>query len=64
MTEKKRTIDIGIVGDGISKGIDDICTHPGHQPPMYLYIPPGEIYEHKCPGCGDKQPMRGSSIRH
>ena len=64
MIEKKRTIDIGVVGIGVDKGIkDEPCIHPGHQPPTHLYIPPGETYEHECPACGDKRPMRGSPIR-
>jgi len=60
---KNREIDIGVVADGINKGIDGVCIHPGHQLPTHLYIPPGETYEHKCPACEDKQIMRGSDIR-
>ena len=28
------------------------CTHPGHNPPSHLHIPPGKGYKHVCPECG------------
>ncbi len=28
------------------------CNHPEHNPPNYLYIPPGKGYRHVCPSCG------------
>lgn len=58
MIEKKRVIDIDV------NKIGKDCIHPGHQPPTHLYIPPGEVFEHVCPACGDKRPMQGSPIRH
>lgn len=30
-----------------------ICTHPEHNPPSYIVLQPG-VYEHQCPGCGNK----------
>ena len=33
----------------------DRCTDPSHEPPMYLYIPPGKGYKHVCPKCGNVQ---------
>lgn len=29
------------------------CQHPEHNPPTMLYLEPG-VYEHQCPGCGDR----------
>ena len=34
------------------KNIHDRCSHPGHEFPKYLYIPPGSSHTHKCHGCG------------
>ena len=31
--------------------VKEKCTHPGHNPPSHLYIPPGKGYRHVCPGC-------------
>lgn len=28
------------------------CRYPGHNPPMYISLPPG-TYEYTCPGCGE-----------
>jgi len=28
-----------------------ICSHPEHNPPAHLYIPPGKGYIHICPSC-------------
>lgn len=42
------------------------CVHPSHNPPMQLYIPPGQQYRHICPQCGytivlqSNQPFCGS----
>ena len=30
------------------------CRCPEHNPPMLLYIPPGETRTHICPSCGKK----------
>ena len=30
------------------------CFHLGHNPPMHLFIPAGERWEHTCPACGKK----------
>lgn len=40
----------------------DTCTHPYHQPPTMLYIPPGQQYRHVCSGCGQERVLRGSPI--
>ncbi len=37
------------------------CHSMEHEPPMMLYIPPGQQYRHVCPGCGQVTVMRGSS---
>lgn len=37
------------------KGWVGICTHPDHNFPTHLYIPPGMGYRHICPGCGKIQ---------
>jgi hypothetical protein len=29
-----------------------VCNSPYHNPPAFLYIPPGTYYEHRCPQCG------------
>lgn len=28
------------------------CYSIYHNPPMYIYIPPGSYYDHTCPACG------------
>jgi hypothetical protein len=28
------------------------CNSSEHEPPKYLYIPPGQGYRHVCPACG------------
>lgn len=33
------------------------CHHPEHDPPKHIVLEPG-IYEHECPGCGQKQIIR------
>lgn len=38
------------------------CTHPEHEPPGLLHIPPGKGYRHICPGCGRKVVLYGSSV--
>lgn len=39
-----------------------ICRDPNHNPPMYLYIPPGQEYVHICPSCGAEIVIRGQSF--
>lgn len=31
-----------------------ICKNPEHNPPMHIYLGPGD-YEYKCPECGHMQ---------
>ena len=38
------------------------CFSPSHNPPMHLYIPPGQQYVHICPTCGAKIIMLGSTF--
>lgn len=35
-------------------GPQEICNHPGHNPPTMIVLSPG-VYEHTCPACGKKQ---------
>lgn len=30
------------------------CRNPNHDPPQHIVLEPG-VYEHTCPGCGQKQ---------
>lgn len=44
-------------------GFEDIpaqerCINLEHEPPMFLYIPPGKQYRHVCPGCGKERVLR------
>ncbi len=39
-----------------------VCTSPQHNPPTHLYIPPGNIAIHTCPGCGKETKMQGSTV--
>jgi hypothetical protein len=44
---------------------DSVCTHPEHNPPMYMVFKPGR-YRHTCPQCGkivefDVYPEGGST---
>ena len=41
---------------------NECCTHPSHEPPMHLYIPPGKGYRHVCPSCGQVSYMTGNGI--
>jgi len=42
--------------------IKEICTNPGHNPPMFISIPPGKIYRHVCPGCGANFILRPAQV--
>jgi hypothetical protein len=39
------------------------CTDPAHEPPTALYVPPGKLYRHVCPGCGAQALLRGDQTR-
>lgn len=32
--------------------VKEPCLNSEHNPPSMLYIPPGQVYRHVCPGCG------------
>lgn len=56
-------------GDPPKSGFFDLyeakpCTHPQHNPPMHLFIPPGKGYRHVCPECGSEVIMRGSQVTY
>lgn len=66
-------INVNVGGEKYYEPIDPIdpnkytdkkhpCLNPEHNPPTHLYIPPGQTYEHICPGCGKKTTMHGSPI--
>lgn len=38
------------------------CTHPEHNPPMFLYIPSGKGYKHICPNCKKVAILVGNNI--
>ena len=38
------------------------CMSHSHQPPMHLYIPPGESFTHVCPSCGAEVVLKGTVI--
>jgi len=38
------------------------CTHPSHNPPMFISIPPGKIYRHVCPGCSANFILRPAHV--
>lgn len=38
------------------------CKHPEHNPPMLLYVPPGQQFRHVCPGCGWEYVIRSPRI--
>lgn len=44
--------------------VDRRCRDVHHQPPMHLYIPPGEKHVHICPSCGKRTVMMGSNITY
>jgi len=39
-----------------------ICMHPDHKPPTQIVIPPGEVLEHVCDGCGKKSTINSPAI--
>ena len=41
--------------------IQNICVHPGHNPPGYM-VTPLEGYTHICPACGKKQHIHTNRI--
>lgn len=41
---------------------DSPCTDYRHNPPMGLYVPPGETYVHVCAGCGATRSITGMNI--
>ena len=48
--------------DDKEKWCNKVCNHPGHCFPTMLYIPPGEVWEHTCPACGQRTVIRGSGV--
>lgn len=40
------------------------CPSEGHNPPLYLYVPPGQNYTHSCPDCGKVQQIRGEGVTY
>jgi len=38
------------------------CLDPSHNPPMHLYIPPGQKFVHICPNCGNKTIISGNIV--
>ena len=38
------------------------CNCSEHNPPMYIYIPPGMQYRHVCPQCKKVIIMRGNDV--
>ena len=42
-----------LIKDNIYTKKDIKCTDPNHNPPMHLYVAPGETYLHTCPSCGE-----------
>lgn len=32
--------------------VQERCSHPEHNPPMHIVIPPGKRMRHVCPACG------------
>lgn len=41
---------------------DSPCTDYRHNPPMGLYVPPGETYVHVCGGCGATRSITSLNI--
>lgn len=40
-----------------------VCKDPNHLPGvLFVSIPPGEVYVHKCPSCGHKVEIRGTDL--
>ena len=39
------------------------CNHPSHNPPTHIYIPPGKIFIHVCPACGEEFRIHGENSR-
>lgn len=38
------------------------CISPQHNPPMLIYIPPGQTFVHTCPGCGEQMVLHSSNV--
>ena len=38
------------------------CLDMCHNPPMHLYIAPGQQYRHVCPTCGQVTILKGNNI--
>jgi len=58
---------VGIVNDDkspmpFSQKWDSPCTDFRHNPPMGLYVAPGEVYVHECPNCGATRTIVGDNI--
>lgn len=43
--------------------IATVCLDLMHEPPKFLYIPPGKQYRHICPSCGFESVIRGNQVR-
>jgi len=59
---------VGVVNDPkaipmpFAQKYDSPCSDYRHNPPMGLFIAPGETYVHICPACGVARSITGSNI--
>lgn len=57
---------VGIVAEKpsmpFSQKWDSPCSDFRHNPPMGLYVAPGETYVHECPACGAVRTIVGTNI--
>ena len=39
-----------------------VCSHPEHNPPSYIVIPPGKVMVHTCPNCGVTRRIHSTNV--
>lgn len=40
------------------------CLSPEHEPPMHIYLRPGDVLVHKCPACGQVRRIMAPQISY
>ena len=51
------------VGGFFDLPTEELCLDTSHDPPKFLYIPPGKGYKYVCPSCGKVTILKKPNIR-
>lgn len=54
-----------LINENIGQKSKEPCKSPQHMPPpLYIYIPQGQVYNYKCPSCGHVTPIIGQTYEY